>query len=41
MVGLEMPVVLTLDLYANISAAMAQHNTALVTYRANPHLDQE
>ena len=41
MVGPEMPVVLTLDLHANISAAMAQHSTALVTYRSNPHLDQE
>ena len=41
MVGPEMPVVLTLDLHANISSAMAQHSTALVTYRSNPHLDQE
>lgn len=40
-VGPEMPIVLTLDLHANISAAMAHHSTALVTYRSNPHLDQE
>jgi microcystin degradation protein MlrC len=40
-VGPEMPIVVTLDLHANISAAMAQHSTALVAYRTNPHLDQE
>jgi microcystin degradation protein MlrC len=36
-----MPIVITLDLHANISAAMARHSTALVAYRSNPHLDQE
>src|SRR5690242_13175141 len=30
LVGPEMPVVVTLDLHANISAAMAQHSTAIV-----------
>src|SRR3954451_16168584 len=41
MVGPAMPIVLTLDLHANISAAMVQHSTALIAYRSNPHLDQE
>lgn len=41
LVGPAMPIVITLDLHANISEAMARHSTALVTYRSNPHLDQE
>jgi microcystin degradation protein MlrC len=39
--GPDMPVVVTLDLHANISAAMAERSTAIVAYRSNPHLDQE
>src|SRR5213079_2611150 len=41
LVGPAMPIVITLDLHANISETMARHSTALVTYRSNPHLDQE
>jgi microcystin degradation protein MlrC len=39
-VGAGLPVIATLDLHANISAAMAAHTTALIVYRSNPHLDQ-
>ncbi len=38
--GPDIPVVTTLDLHANISPAMAEHSTALIAYRSNPHLDQ-
>jgi microcystin degradation protein MlrC len=38
--GPRTPIVTTLDLHANISAAMAAHSTAIVAYRSNPHLDQ-
>ena len=41
LVGPEMPIVVTLDLHANISAAMVERSTAIVAYRSNPHLDQE
>ena len=35
-------IVITLDLHANISERRwRSHSTALVTYRGNPHLDQE
>jgi microcystin degradation protein MlrC len=40
LLGPRMPIVCTLDLHANISAAMAAHSTALISYRSNPHLDQ-
>jgi microcystin degradation protein MlrC len=40
-VGPELPVVVTLDLHANVSHRMAEHSTAIVAYRSNPHLDQE
>jgi microcystin degradation protein MlrC len=40
-VGPGLPLIATLDLHANISPAMAEHSTALVVYRSNPHLDQE
>jgi microcystin degradation protein MlrC len=40
LLGPRMPIVCTLDLHANISAAMATHSTALISYRSNPHLDQ-
>lgn len=39
-VGPDLPVVVTLDLHANISAAMVRDSTALICYRTNPHLDQ-
>ena len=41
LVGPEMPIVITLDLHANISESMARHSTAIIAYRSNPHLDQE
>src|SRR3979490_346658 len=40
LLGPRTPIVCTLDLHANISAAMAAHSTALIAYRSNPHLDQ-
>ncbi len=40
-VGPDLPVMLTLDLHANVSQAMVRHSTAIVAYRSNPHLDQE
>lgn len=39
-VGADLPVVVTLDLHANVSAQMVQHATAITAYRSNPHLDQ-
>lgn len=39
-VGPELPIVLTLDLHANVSAQMVRHSDAIVAYRTNPHLDQ-
>src|SRR5579872_550220 len=39
-VGPDLPIVVTLDLHANISAAMAEMSNAIVVYRSNPHLDQ-
>ncbi len=39
-VGPEMPVIVTLDIHGNVSQKMAQHATALIIYRSNPHLDQ-
>lgn len=39
-VGSEMPVIVTLDLHANISEEMVRTSTALIAYRTNPHLDQ-
>jgi microcystin degradation protein MlrC len=41
LVGPAMPIIITLDLHANISEQMARFSTALITYRSNPHLDQE
>ncbi len=39
-VGLSLPVVLTLDLHANVSARMIDNVTATTIYRSYPHLDQ-
>jgi microcystin degradation protein MlrC len=39
-VGAEMPIVVTLDLHANVSARMVELADAIVAYRTNPHLDQ-
>jgi microcystin degradation protein MlrC len=38
-VGSEMPVVVSLDLHANVTEAMVRHATALIAYRTYPHLD--
>lgn len=40
LVGPDLPMVVTLDLHANISPEMARHSSALIAYRTNPHLDQ-
>lgn len=39
--GPEIPIVMTLDLHANVSVKMAAHTNATVIYRSNPHLDQK
>jgi microcystin degradation protein MlrC len=39
-VGPDLPVVMTLDLHANVSHKMIESTTAAVYYRSNPHLDQ-
>ncbi|HLZ26634.1 MAG TPA: M81 family metallopeptidase [Chloroflexota bacterium] len=38
-VGPDVPVVMTLDLHANISRKMAEFTEAIVVYRTNPHMD--
>lgn len=38
-VGVDLPIVATLDLHANVSDAMARHASAFVTYRSYPHID--
>lgn len=38
-VGPDVPVVMTLDLHANVSRQMAEETDALVIYHTNPHLD--
>jgi microcystin degradation protein MlrC len=38
--GSTIPIVVTLDLHANVSARMVEHATAIIAYRSNPHLDQ-
>ena len=40
LVGPAIPIVGTLDLHANVSAAMVEACDALIAYRTNPHLDQ-
>ncbi len=39
-VGPDFPIVLTLDLHANVSPQMVSNVTATILYRSNPHLDQ-
>ena len=39
-VGPDMPIVVTLDLHANISDRLTEDATAIVGYRTNPHVDQ-
>jgi len=38
-VGPDVPVVMTLDLHANLSPKMVAHTQAIVVYRTNPHMD--
>ena len=40
-VGPEIPIVMTLDLHANISPLMIAQTNATVCYASNPHLDQK
>src|SRR5882762_8929603 len=40
-VGPGIPVVMTLDLHANISQKMADATQAIVVYRTNPHMDAQ
>ncbi len=40
-VGPDVPLIATLDLHANISEAMVELADVLVSYRTNPHVDQE
>jgi microcystin degradation protein MlrC len=37
--GPEVPVVVTLDLHANVTQAMADNASALIAYRTYPHID--
>jgi len=39
LVGPDVPVVMTLDLHANLSQQMAEQTDAIVVYRTNPHMD--
>ncbi len=39
-IGLDKPLIATLDLHANLSRAMVDSTNALIAYRSNPHLDQ-
>jgi microcystin degradation protein MlrC len=38
-VGPGVPIVMTLDLHANVSQLMAEQTDAIVIYRTNPHMD--
>ena len=40
-VGPDVPVVMTLDLHANVSPRMVASTNATTIYRSNPHLDQK
>ncbi len=39
-IGDAPPVIVTLDLHANVSDAMARHASALIAFRTYPHIDQ-
>src|SRR4029078_12558514 len=39
-VGPDVPVMVTLDLHANVTQAMCDHANALIAYRTYPHVDQ-
>ena len=38
-VGPDLPVVVSLDLHTNVTSAMADHASALITFRTYPHVD--
>ncbi len=38
-IGPDMPLMVSLDLHANVTAAMVEHTTAITIYRTYPHLD--
>src|SRR5437764_12061995 len=38
-IGKDLPLVVTLDLHANVSPEMVEHADALITYRTYPHID--
>ncbi|HUN51755.1 MAG TPA: M81 family metallopeptidase, partial [Candidatus Sulfotelmatobacter sp.] len=38
-VGADLPLVASLDLHANVTAAMVEHASALIAYRTYPHID--
>jgi microcystin degradation protein MlrC len=40
-VGRDLPLIITLDLHANVSSNMVAYTNATVIYRSNPHLDQK
>ncbi len=39
-VGIDIPLIATLDLHANVSQAMVDHADLLIAYLTNPHVDQ-
>ena len=39
LIGTDLPLVASLDLHANVSAAMVEHADGLIAYRTYPHLD--
>lgn len=39
LIGNELPLVVSLDLHANVTAEMIQHADALIAYRTYPHID--
>ncbi|HTZ35896.1 MAG TPA: M81 family metallopeptidase [Stellaceae bacterium] len=38
--GPDLPIVVTLDLHANVTQKMAEHASALIAFRTYPHIDQ-
>lgn len=38
--GSDIPIIMTLDLHANVSTKMVTNTNAIMIYRSNPHLDQ-
>ena len=39
-IGAKPPVIVTLDLHANVTDAMVEHASALIAFRTYPHIDQ-